>query len=96
MPKWKSVDGDCFKPFNELCQIEWSTIMVWVFLLMTTIVLGLKEAFQLMHSQKVSSIYVVHNYEPLLLIYTFFDENYFLKWHLFPYPEKELTEESLF
>jgi hypothetical protein len=86
LPKWKSVDGDCFKPFNELCQIEWSTIMVWVFLLMTTIVLGLKEAFQLMHSQKVSSIYVVHNYEPLLLIYTFFDENYFLKWHLFPYP----------
>ena len=55
MPKWKSENGDCFKPFKELCQIEWSTIMVWVFLLMSTFVLGAKEAFQLMHSQKVSS-----------------------------------------
>ena len=55
LPKWKSENGDCFKPFKELCQIEWSTIMVWVFLLMSTFVLGAKEAFQLMHSQKVSS-----------------------------------------
>ena len=54
IPQWQSVDGNCFKPYEELCQIEWSTLVVWVFLLMSTFILGAKEAFQLMHSQKVN------------------------------------------
>ena len=53
LPRWKSVDGDCFVPVQELCIIQWSTLCVWVFLLLSTFVLGAKEAFQLMHSQKV-------------------------------------------
>ena len=53
IPQWQSVSGDCFVPIQEECQIEWSTLLVWVFLLLSTFVLGAKEAFQLMHSQKV-------------------------------------------
>ena len=55
LPQYESVQGDCYTipQIEELCQIEWSTIMVWVFLLMSTFVLGSKEIFQLMHSQKV-------------------------------------------
>jgi hypothetical protein len=54
MPKWQSVPGDCFLPFEEKCMIDWSTLSVWVCLLLSTFILGAKEAFQLMHSQKVS------------------------------------------
>ena len=53
LPRWSSVNGSCFFPMDELCKIDWSTIVVWVFLLMSTFILGAKEAFQLMHSQKV-------------------------------------------
>ena len=55
LPMWKSESGDCFTTpqLEEMCQIEWSTIMVWVFLLMTTFVLGAKEIFQMIHAQKV-------------------------------------------
>ena len=56
LPRWSSVNGSCFFPMDEICKIDWSTIVVWVFLLMSTFILGAKEAFQLMHSQKVISI----------------------------------------
>ena len=34
-------------------RITWSTIIVWVFLIMSTLILSAKEVFQLMHSQKL-------------------------------------------
>ena len=34
-------------------RITWSTIVVWVLLIMSTLVLSAKEVFQLMHSQKL-------------------------------------------
>ena len=40
---------------NEILilRITWATIIVWVFLIMSTLVLSAKEVFQLMHSQKL-------------------------------------------
>ena len=55
LPQYQTVSGDHFLPLEEKCLIEWSTLCVWVFLLMSTFVLGAKEAFQLMHSQKVKN-----------------------------------------
>ena len=52
LPPRESVNGTCFSPLEEKCKIEWSTLCVWVFLLMSTFILGAKETFQLMHSQK--------------------------------------------
>ena len=52
LPKFVSIPGDCFLPLQEECMIQWSTLCVWVFLLMSTFALGAKETFQLMHSQK--------------------------------------------
>ena len=34
-------------------RITWTTIIVWVLLIMSTLVLSAKEVFQLMHSQKL-------------------------------------------
>ena len=36
-----------------LIRITWTTITVWVFLIMSTLILSAKEVFQLMHSQKL-------------------------------------------
>ena len=35
-----------------LFRITWTTIIVWILLLMSTLILSAKEVFQLMHSQK--------------------------------------------
>ena len=37
----------------DVFRITWSTIVVWVLLIMSTLVLSAKEVFQLMHSQKL-------------------------------------------
>lgn len=52
IPIWKSVDGNCFEPYEEICRLTWVTIVIWVLLLLCTMILLAKELFQLMHSQK--------------------------------------------
>ena len=49
-PKWINVNGSCFTvPFEEQCQITWSTITIWILLLGSTLILLAKEIFQVMH-----------------------------------------------
>lgn len=52
IPKWESISGDCFEPYQEFCLLSWVTLVVWVLLLVSTMILLGKEIFQLMHSQK--------------------------------------------
>ena len=40
---WKSKDGDCFMPFEEVCRLTWATVAVWAMLLMCTVILLAKE-----------------------------------------------------
>ena len=47
------MNGSCFTvPFEEQCQITWSTITIWILLLGSTLILLAKEIFQVMHSRK--------------------------------------------
>eukprot|EP00095_Tigriopus_kingsejongensis_P007825 maker-scaffold204_size260821-snap-gene-1.42 protein:Tk07825 transcript:maker-scaffold204_size260821-snap-gene-1.42-mRNA-1 annotation:"transient receptor potential channel pyrexia" len=52
IPKWESISGDCFEPYQEFCLLSWATLVIWVCLLISTMILLGKEIFQLMHSQK--------------------------------------------
>ena len=52
VPPWTSVSGDCLEPFEESCHLTWGTLVVWVLLLLSTMILLGKEIFQLAHSRK--------------------------------------------
>ena len=80
---WKSKDGDCFMPFEEVCRLTWATVAVWAMLLMCTVILLAKEVSrnQFLYKKKPTRIPVytfVLSFQIFQLMHS--QKQYFQNW----------------